>query len=522
MEQRTLAQFSNDLSALIRARYSLICLLTNEEERALSVIDCLSKARGSTVFVWSRTQGVVRPNALLPDLNDPLGVLKWFESQSEKSLLILKDFHPYLKEPSIVRKLRDLGLAFKRQPKNIIFLSGTFPIPSELQNEIALLELPLPTRDEIRPLVDRAAATIEENIPDMNQIEALIDAAGGLTLHEVENVLAKSLVAEGRLDPRLVLEEKKQIVRKNGLVEFVDVSKSNQTVGGLHLLRQWLSARRRGFSAEARALGLPAPKGMLLVGVPGCGKSLTAQTVSQEWMLPLLRLDLGKVFSGLVGSSESNVRSALSTCEAVAPCILWIDEIEKGLAGTGSSGQSDGGTTSRVFGTLLTWLQEKHSSVFVVATANDISSLPPELLRKGRFDEIFFIDLPSSKEREEIFEIQLKKHGWSLPKESLSELVSQSDGYSGGEIEQSLVAGRYLAFGENQNFAATHVVQALAESVPLSQTMRDKIEALRSWARYRARPASHDRSTIKDLKNLERSDVIEPMISSPKNEANAC
>ena len=237
-------------------------------------------------------------------------------------------------------------------------------------------------------------------------------------------------------------------------------------------------------------------------------------------MLPLLRLDLGKVFSGLVGSSESNVRSALSTCEAVAPCILWIDEIEKGLSGTGSSGSSDGGTTSRVFGTLLTWMQEHKSPVFVVATANDISALPPELLRKGRFDEIFFVDLPTAKERREIFEIQLRKYGWELPTESLEELVNRSEGYSGGEIEQALVAGRYLAFGEDQAFDAAHVVRALGESVPLSQTMRDRIEALRSWARYRARPATAEPSAENGGVRPERGDVIERMKSS--SEAQAC
>lgn len=510
MEQRTLAQFTSDLSAHIRARYSLICLNTCEEERALGVVESLSKARGSSVYTWSRTQGVVRPNASLPDLVDPLGVLKWFEAQSEKSVLVLKDFHPYLKEPSVVRKLRDLGQALKRQPKNIVFISPNFPIPPELQKEIAVLELPLPTRDEIRPLVDRAASTLDGLHFSEQDKEALIDAAGGLTLAEVENVLAKSLVAEGRLDTRMVLEEKKQIVRKSGLVEFIDTtSQSAAAVGGLNLLRQWLASRRRGFSSEARELGLPVPKGMLLVGVPGCGKSLTAQAVSQEWLLPLLRLDLGKVFSGLVGSSESNVRSALSTCEAVAPCILWIDEIEKGLAGTGSSGQSDGGTTSRVFGTLLTWMQEKKSPVFVVATANDISSLPPELLRKGRFDEIFFVDLPTAKERQEIFEIQLRKYQWNLPSEAIAELVSRSEGYSGGEIEQALIAGRYLAFGENGEFQSQHVVQALADSVPLSQTMRDRIETLRSWARYRARPASQDTTLAPHGARLERSDVLE-------------
>lgn len=235
---------------------------------------------------------------------------------------------------------------------------------------------------------------------------------------------------------------------------------------------------------------MPAPKGILLVGVPGCGKSLTAVTVGQEWEMPLLRLDMGRIFSGLVGSSESNIRNALATCEAVAPCILWVDEIEKGLSGSQSSGSSDGGTTSRVFGTILTWMQEKKSPVFVVATANDISQLPPEFLRKGRFDEIFFVDLPNATERKEIFNIQFERYGWEIKDVNLDSIAQKTDGFSGAEIEQSVVGARYLAFGENAEFQQNHLVKAITETVPLSKTMADKIERLRSWATHRARPAS--------------------------------
>ncbi|MBY0371897.1 ATPase, partial [bacterium] len=282
MDPKSLSQFASELSAHIRARYSLIALHTGEEERALQAIESVCQARGSAVYVWSRTQGVVKGTSATPDMVDPLGVLKWFETVPEKSVLVLKDFHPYLKEPSVVRKLRDLGQAFKRLPKNILFISPCFTVPVEMQKEIAVLDMPLPTREEIRPLIDRAAASLGEKAPAEPERELLAEASGGLTLEEVENVLAKSLVSEGKLDPRLVLEEKKQIVRKSGLVEFIDTQGQKNSVGGMKLLRQWLAARRRGFSKEARALGLPSPKGMLLVGVPGCGKSLTAQAVSQE------------------------------------------------------------------------------------------------------------------------------------------------------------------------------------------------------------------------------------------------
>ncbi len=521
MNKNSLGHFTQTLSAHIRARYPLISLNTFEEERALEVIESLGKARASSLYVWSRTQGVMKDKVGTADMADPMAVLKWYEGVNDKSILVLKDFHPYLKEPSVVRKLRDLNALFKRQPKNIIFLSSTFPVPAELQKEVAVLDLPLPSRDEIRPLVDRAADSLKSSIPDNVVRERVVEAAGGLTLDEVENVLAKSLVTHGALDTHTVLDEKQQIVRKSGLLEFINTSKDSVSVGGMPLLRQWLASRAKGFTPEAREVGLPAPKGMLMVGVPGCGKSLTAQAISQQWMLPLLRLDLGRVFSGLVGSSESNIRTALATCEAVSPCILWLDEIEKGLSGTGSSGSSDGGTTSRVFGTLLTWMQEKKSPVFVVATANDISALPPELLRKGRFDEIFFIDLPTPSERSDIFQIQLRKYGWELPADNLPSLVQRSDGFSGGEIEQAIIAGRYLAFGTTEPFAAAHVLQALAETVPLSQTMRDRIEALRSWARYRARPASFDPN--KPVENVERGDLLEPMNAKHKGtEAEAC
>jgi len=492
MENNRIEKFAEEISSMIRARYPLIHVTTYEEARCLDLLDTLGKRRDSSLYIWSRTQGIRRGERAIADIVDPMAALKWFEDLNEKAVFALKDFHPYLKEPGIVRKLRDLAQGLKRSQKNIILIAPVLQLPPELAKEMTLLDLPLPSREEIQTLIRKAGAVLKPSpsTEDLNLLEAITDAASGLTYDEIENVLAKSIVARGSLDRKLIQDEKRQIVKRSGLLEFVDTSADEAGVGGLTHLKEWLSNRRGGLSVEARNLKLPVPKGILLVGIPGCGKSLTAMTVGRSWQLPLLRLDMGRIFAGVVGSSESNVRNAIATCEAVSPCVLWIDEIEKGLSGTQSSGSSDGGTTSRVFGTLLTWMQEKKSAVFVVATANDISALPPEFLRKGRFDEIFFVDLPNREEREEIFKIQLERYGWTADDLHLGDLIQKTESFSGAEIEQVLIAARYQAFGSSELFSQKHMLQAISETVPLSKTMGERIEKLRSWAVHRARPAS--------------------------------
>lgn len=487
-----LEKFIEEISALIRARYSLIYLETFEEVRALEVLRRVTDGRSAPLYVWSRTQGVLENNRVINDIKDPMAVLKWYSDLGGKSLLVLKDFHPYMKDPGIVRSLRDLSQLLKRSHKNIVLISPLLQVPAELVKEIAVVEVPLPGRKEVVALVDKANAVLsEETVLTEEAKEFLVDAASGLTHDEIENVLAKSIVSLGRLDRQMVQHEKRQIVKKSGLLEFLDIEGDRvPKIGGLDLLKGWLKNRRKGYLSVAREINLPLPKGILLVGIPGCGKSLTAMTVGREWQLPLLRLDLGKIFSGLVGSSEGNMRNAIATCEAVSPCVLWIDELEKGLSGTQSSGSSDGGTTSRVFGTLLTWMQEKSSPVFVVATANDISQLPPELLRKGRFDEIFFVDLPTDSERKEIFEIHMARFGWEAEGFDAVALAEKTPGFSGSEIEQTLVSARYLAFGNGESFSQEHILLATQETIPLSKTMGDRIDHLRRWASHRARFAS--------------------------------
>ncbi|MFC1705214.1 AAA family ATPase, partial [Planctomycetota bacterium] len=338
--------------------------------------------------------------------------------------------------------------------------------------------------------------------------DKIAEAALGLTAVEAENVFAKSIVQFKRFDLDVIHKEKEQIIRKSGILEFLRPPETVSGIGGLNLLKSWLSKRGSAFTKKAREFGLPEPKGILLLGVPGCGKSLTAKAVGNLWKLPLLRLDMGRVFGSLVGSSEENIRRAIRTAESVAPCILWLDELEKGLSGVQSSGASDAGTTSRVFGTFVTWLQEKQSAVFVIATANQVKLLPPEILRKGRFDEIFFVDLPSAEERESIWRIHISHASTRThprdPKDfDVQALSEASEGYSGAEVEQSVTSALYDAFDQGMDLATEGLLQAIEETVPLSQTMQEDITAMREWAKTRARFASvqaaKDQSDIRRL-----------------------
>jgi SpoVK/Ycf46/Vps4 family AAA+-type ATPase len=371
----------------------------------------------------------------------------------------------------------------------------------ELEKEISVLDVPLPSFRDLYQLLREIVAVVRQGNKarvdlTREQAEQLIKAAQGLTLSEAENAFAKAIANDGVLDQDdiyLVLEEKRQVIRKSGLLEFVQVEDGLGTVGGLSDLKQGLASRAAAFSEPARRFGIPPPKGLLLLGVQGCGKSLTAKAIAAQWSLPLLRLDMGRIFSGLIGSSEENLRRAIRVAESVAPAVLWVDEIEKGLSGA-MSGVSDGGVSARVFGALLTWLQEKTAPVFVVATANAVGALPPELLRKGRFDETFFIDLPAVAERREILRIHLQRRKRDPAAFDLDALATATEGYSGAEIEQALVSGLHHAFAEGAELQQAHLLRAAQETFPLSATMSEEIAALRQWARTRARSASGART----------------------------
>jgi ATP-dependent Zn protease len=371
-------------------------------------------------------------------------------------------------------------------------------IPTELEKEVTVLNYPLPSREDLSELLDKIVADVkqfEQVRIDLDEAgrERLLQAALGLTLGEAENVFAKIIVKDERLsgeDVNEVFAEKQQIIRKSGLLEYYATNENFANVGGLAVLKDWLNKRALAFSNEAQAFGLPAPKGILMLGVQGCGKSLCAKAVANQWQLPLLRFDMGRMFGSLVGSSEENVRRAIAVAESVAPAILWVDEIDKAFAGSQGSGATDGGTTARVFGTFLTWLSEKSAPVFVVATANDISQLPPELLRKGRLDEIFFVDLPSDDERIEVFRIHLQKRGRDAARFDLAGLAEASKDFSGAEIEEAINSALYDAFYAKAEVSTEHVLTALGETVPLARTMDEQINRLRSWAEGRARNAS--------------------------------
>jgi SpoVK/Ycf46/Vps4 family AAA+-type ATPase len=334
--------------------------------------------------------------------------------------------------------------------------------------------------------------------------EKLLKAALGLTRDEAEKVYRKAEVKAGRLTDEevdIILSEKKQLIRRNGILEYIEEDETLKSVGGLEELKRWLTQRSNAFTERAREYGLPQPKGMLILGVPGCGKSLIAKTTARLWSLPLLRLDMGRVYDGsMVGRSEANLRNALKTAESISPAILFIDELDKAFAGGAGSGDSDGGTSSRIFGSFLTWMQEKTSPVFVMATANRVERLPGEFLRKGRFDEIFFVDLPTPEERQDIFKIHLNKRRTDINRFDLDQLATVSDGFSGAEIEQAIIAAMYDAFAQDREFTQLDIIAAIKATLPLSRTMTEQVTALRDWARQRARPAS---ASVAEYQRLE-------------------
>ena len=488
----------SEIEDLIKARYSLIYVTSSEEARVEESLRKLCVEREMRLEIWSITEGfkTVANGQGTRDVKDPMKAIDHVMRAEGRALFVLRDFHPFLKEPAVVRRLRDAAHELRKTKKSMIMLSPLTKIPPELEKSIAaVMDWELPNRAEIeasaRSLLPNAPpATQQEIESDPTFMERVVEAALGLTLVEAENVFAKSMVRTHTFDLETILEEKKQIIRKSGILEYYEHREEFSDVGGMEVLKDWLVKRRNAFSSRARDFGLPLPKGILLIGVPGTGKSLTAKAVGALWQMPLLRLDMGKIFGGLVGSSEENIRNVIKTAEAIAPGVLWIDELEKGFSGTQSSGQTDGGTTSRVFGTFITWLQEKTTPVFVIATANNVQALPPELLRKGRFDEIFFCDLPDREDRRQIIDIHLRKKRRDPGQFDMDKLVDATVDYSGAELEQVVIAALYDAFDTGNDLDTKGLLQTIRDIVPLAVTMREQIDAMREWARTRARPAS--------------------------------
>lgn len=487
-----------EIEDLIRARYSLIWITSPEETRVEEALKRLCVEREMRLEVWSITEGfkTVANGQGTRDVKDPMKAIDHVLRAEGRALFVLRDFHPFLKEPAVVRRLRDAATELRKTKKSLLVLSPVTKVPPELEKSIsAVLDWDLPNRAEIeaaaRKVLPSLPATAQQELEnDAQLMERVVEGALGLTLVEAENVFAKSAVRSHTFDLETILEEKKQIIRKSGLLEYYEHREEFSDVGGMEELKKWLVQRRNAFGSRARDFGLPLPKGILLIGVPGTGKSLTAKAVGALWQMPLLRLDVGKIFAGLVGSSEENIRSVIKTAEAIAPAILWIDELEKGFSGTASSGQTDGGTTSRVFGTFITWLQEKTTPVFVIATANNVHQLPPELLRKGRFDEIFFCDLPDREDRQQIIDIHIRKKNRDPGQFDMDKLLEATVDFSGAELEQAVVAALYDAFDSGKDLTTEGLLDTLKDMVPLAITMREMIESMREWARTRARMAS--------------------------------
>jgi hypothetical protein len=499
--------FQTEIEILIRARYPILYVITSEEMRVQRVLVEIAAGRQKKVFEWTCSSGVVPAGASIqsqkgrnPATKDPLAALDLVIDQVEPAIFLFKDFHPFLTRSNfaVIRRLKDIALHLKNSRKTIVLISPVMEIPAELDKEITVINLPQPGKEELGELLDKAVEELRESQQveidlDEEGRDRLLQAALGLTLGEAENVFAKIIVKNQRLSGDHVNEvfaEKQQIIRKSGLLEYYAAEEDFTSVGGLSVLKDWVNKRAVAFTAEARAFGLPAPKGVLLLGVQGCGKSLCAKAVSRLWQLPLLRFDMGRMFGSLVGSSEENVRRAIAVAESIAPAVLWVDEIDKAFTGSQSSGATDGGTTARVFGTFLTWLSEKTAPVFVVATANDVSQLPPELMRKGRLDEIFYVDLPLDEERAEIFRIHLAKRNRNPVEFDLPALAAASAEFSGAEIEEAIISALYDAFYAKQELATMHLLTTLSQTVPLARTMAEKVSEQRNWAIGRARNAS--------------------------------
>jgi SpoVK/Ycf46/Vps4 family AAA+-type ATPase len=497
---------SEDISVLIRARYPIIYIVSWEEERVSLMLNNLASESEKRLIIWSTTEGFKDFTGKIIDAEavDPFSALNFIVEYQRPALFLLKDLHPFLKDPVVIRRLRDLKPHLNKLRKTCIIVSPVLEVPTELEKMITVLDFDLPGMDLLDTILQSIIVPLKENpkvnvLLNDNEREQVLKSAMGLTLDEAENVFAKSLVKAKKFDPVIIYKEKEQIIKKSGILEYYHAVDQLNSIGGLENLKQWLTKRTKGFTESAKDYGLPFPKGLMLIGIAGCGKSLTAKAIASLWKLPLLRFDVGKVFGGIVGESEKNMRIAIKMAESVSPSILWIDEIEKGFSGVQSSGQTDAGTTSRVFGTFITWLQEKEKPVFVIATANNVSKLPPELLRKGRFDEIFFIDLPSAKERREIFNIHLKKRNRDKKKFDMKTLISLTKGFSGAEIEQAIVEAMFEAFSEDREVDTPDVMCSIEDTVPLSRLMKDEISELRTWSKSRARLAS-EQEQEKDTK----------------------
>jgi SpoVK/Ycf46/Vps4 family AAA+-type ATPase len=479
--------FLNEFVLLLKARYPIIYISTTEEERIEYLIRyCTKKYVARTYYAWDFVEGYQgNPNDIGFAARNPLEALDLIEKLTPETaaIFILKDYDNFFKDFSIIRKLKNLSKTLKTQPKNIIIISSELNIPDSLKEIVTVLKFPLPIYSEILEELNRLTTSIQQEI-DQATLYNITTACQGLSLERIRRVLSKIIAKYGEINeasPAIILQEKQQIIQQTQLLEFCLNDKSVSDLGGLDNFKSWLKLRTGAFSQDALNYGLPYPKGLLLVGVQGTGKSVAAKTIAYEWKLPLLRLDFGRLFASLVGQSEQRVRKMIEIAEALSPCVLWVDEIDKAFAGAQSSG--DSGTTSRVLSTFITWLSEKDSAVFVVATANNIDSIPAEILRKGRFDEMFFLGLPTREEREAIFTVHLNKYRPNALSNFQVKLFSElSKEFSGAEIEQIVIEAMRLGFNETREFSNEDILTSIQNLVPLARTKSKELNILKEWS----------------------------------------
>lgn len=507
----------HDLRILIRSAHPLVIIETVEEERVLALLQSVTAQERMPLFEWSITRGLTRADegpTLSKMTATPLAVLQHLHGLTVEAVFWLKDLGPHLQDPAVCRQLREVAAVYGRSRATCMLTGQPLSLPPDLEKIAVRLELKLPDREELRemlrdllrslgsrptsrprstPVVQSLLNSISQPMvasdnPADRESETILHALQGLTLHQARQVIAQCLVERGTLsadDVQTILSRKVQVIKDGGLLEYYPLEDNRFELGGFRNLKAWLERAQVGFTREAKSLNLTPPRGIMLVGVPGCGKSLAAKAIAREWKLPLLKLDADRLFDKFVGESEKNFRNAIEMAQSLSPIVLWIDEIEKAMvAGSGSS-EADAGLSRRLFGAFLTWLQEKKQDVFVVATANDLSSLPPELLRKGRFDEIFFVDLPDDTERASIWRIHLALRKQDSKRFDLDKIVSASDGFSGSEIEQAVVAALYRALHQKTPLTTDLLLEELTNTIPLSVTRREDIDRLRQTAEGR-------------------------------------
>nr|YP_009244127.1 hypothetical protein Gele_118 [Gelidium elegans]AMK96369.1 hypothetical protein Gele_118 [Gelidium elegans] len=479
--------FQEKLKLLLASQYVCLYVVTEEEERFINTIQSILKTQDTniSIYFWDFIEGYNNnPNYISQESRNPLGALEFIEKQSNKNikLFILKDYHVFLNDISVIRKIKNLVQYLRESNSYIIILASEIQVPRLLQEVISIIQFPLPNYKEIRLELQRLFDIL--HIDSTSYIDSLCLACQGFSIDRIRKSISKFIFSNKSLGSiiSILTEEKKELIRQTDVLDLYTIKDQWEDIGGLDNLKLWLSKRAFSFSTQAFNYGLPAPKGVLLVGVQGTGKSLSAKTISKQWHLPLLKLDIGKVFASLVGESEERIRKVIHLAEQLEPCILWIDEIDKAF--TKVSVNTDSGTTNRVLSSLLTWLSEKRTHVFVVATANNILSLPTELLRKGRFDEIFFLDLPTLKERYSIFKIHLKKvRPLTWRSYDIHSLSQNTSSFSGAEIKQLIIEAMYNAFYEKRDFTTEDIIYVIKESIPLAFTDQDTVLSLQNWAK---------------------------------------